>query len=233
MIQGKSILAVVPARGGSKGILRKNICDLGGKPLIAWTIESAKMSKYIDRLIVSSDDQEIMKVAETWGCEVPFVRPEELAQDHTPGIEPVLHAIRELPKYDYIMVLQVTSPLRTVADIDRCVENLFRSGKESCASVAEVKQNPYWMYFLGEKNQMEPILQASKNYYQRQKLPKVYILNGAIYIAKKEFVLKNKTFVTRETLGYNMPIERSLDIDNEDDLKYIEMIVRENRKSII
>lgn len=119
------ILAIIPARGGSKGVPRKNIRDLAGKPLIAWTIEEAKKSKYITRLILSSEDEEIIEAAKKYGCEVPFVRPIELAQDNTPGIEPVLHAIEKCPGYDYVLLLQPTSPLRTVEDIDGCIEFLL------------------------------------------------------------------------------------------------------------
>nr|HPK54819.1 acylneuraminate cytidylyltransferase family protein [Smithellaceae bacterium] len=117
MIQGKTVLAIIPARGGSKGIPRKNITNLAGKPLIAWTIEEAKKSKYIDRLILSSEDNEIIQVAKEWGCEVPFIRPRELAEDDTLGIEPVLHALNTIKKkYDYVVLLQPTSPLRSVDD---------------------------------------------------------------------------------------------------------------------
>jgi CMP-N,N'-diacetyllegionaminic acid synthase len=119
MFEGKTILAIVPARGGSKGVPRKNIRLLAGKPLIAWTIDEAKKSRYIDRLILSSEDDEIIEVAREFGCEIPFKRPDELAQDDTPGIESVIHAINTLEeKYDFVVLLQPTSPLRTVEDID-------------------------------------------------------------------------------------------------------------------
>ena len=121
MIEGKKVLAVIPARGGSNGVPRKNIIDVGGKPLIAWTIEEARKSKYIDRLILSSDDREIIEIAKRWGCEVPFEQPAEMARDGTPGIAPVLHAIEMLPDYDYVVLLQPTSPLRQVEDVDGCI----------------------------------------------------------------------------------------------------------------
>lgn len=141
------ILAIIPARGGSKGVPRKNIRELAGKPLIAWTIEEAKKSKYIDRLILSTEDDEIIEVAKQYGCEVPFKRPIELAQDDTPGIDPVLHAIEQCPGYDYVVLLQPTSPLRTVDDIDGCIEQLLSSdGTNFCVSVTEPEKSPYWMY---------------------------------------------------------------------------------------
>ena len=113
-----SFLAVIPARGGSKGVPRKNVRDLNGKPLIAWTIEEAKKSQYISNIILSSEDSEIIKEAKKYGCEVPFIRPMKLAQDDTPGIDPVLHAINQCPGYDYVVLLQPTSPLSKAEDID-------------------------------------------------------------------------------------------------------------------
>lgn len=226
MIGGKSILAIIPARGGSKGIPRKNIRDLAGKPLIAWTIEEAKKSKYIDRTIISSDDDEIMEFAKKWGGDVPFKRPAELARDESPGIDAILHAIEQFPQYAYIMMLQATSPFRKVEDIDGCLEHFIKSNSQACVSVVEAEQNPYWMYFLDEENKMMPILETKENLYQRQKLPKVYLLNGAVYVATREFVLENKTFVTKETVGYEMVREHSIDIDNEDDFQYVEKILK-------
>ena len=146
MISGKSILAIIPARGGSKGIPRKNIKLLAGKPLIAWTIDEAKKSIYIDRLILSSEDEEIIRIAKEWGCEAPFIRPAELAEDNTPGIDVVIHAIDALKeKYDYLVLLQPTSPLRKVEDIDRCIETCIDRNVPACISVSETMNHPYWM----------------------------------------------------------------------------------------
>lgn len=126
MINGKKVLAIIPARGGSKGIPKKNIKPLNGKPLIAWTIEEAKKSVYIDKLIVSTDCEEILEVAKEFGAEVPFKRPAELAQDDTPSVELILHAIDYLSGYDYITLLQPTSPLRVVKDIDQCISKTIK-----------------------------------------------------------------------------------------------------------
>jgi len=184
VINGKSVLAIIPARGGSKGVPRKNIRLLAGKPLIAWTIGEAKKSKYIDRLILSSEDEEIIQVAREWGCEAPFVRPKELAQDDTPGIEPVLHAIDILnDKYDYVVLLQATSPLRTANDIDGCIETCTFSNKQPCVSVTEVSEHPYWMYTINSSNHLDQFVKQRNEIYRRQELPKVYILNGAVYVA--------------------------------------------------
>jgi len=227
MIHEKTVLAIIPARGCSKGIPRKNIRILAGKPLIAWTIEEAKKSKYIDRLILSSEDDEIIKVAKNYGCEVPFVRPPELAKDDTPGIEPVLHALNTLKeKYDYVVLLQPTSPLRSVDDIDSCIENCFLSKAPSCVSVTEVDQHPFWMYAIDTSKNLAPIMQQHNNAFRRQDLPPVYILNGAIYIAESNFLANNRSFLTTMTKAYIMPHERSSDIDNDTDLKLCEMLMK-------
>lgn len=208
------ILAIIPARGGSKGVPRKNIRDLAGKPLIAWTIEEAKKSRYIDKLILSSEDDEIIEVAKQYGCEVPFKRPLELAQDDTPGIEPVLHAIEQCPGYDYVVLLQPTSPLRTVEDIDGCIEKLLNNNADFCVSVTEPEKSPYWMYTL-EEDRMVPLLPQDELVARRQDLPKVYALNGAVYVAKTRCLIIEKSFLVKDTLAYIMKSERSLDIDNE------------------
>jgi CMP-N,N'-diacetyllegionaminic acid synthase len=131
MIGERKVLGLIPARGGSKGVARKNIREVRGKPLIAWTIEEARRSIYLDRLVLSSEDTEIMEIARSFGCEVPFRRPEELAADDTPGIDPVLHALRELPGFDYVALLQPTSPLRTAEDIDGCIERCVAKRRAS------------------------------------------------------------------------------------------------------
>lgn len=229
MYKGKKILAIIPARGGSKGVPRKNIKMLAGKPLIAWTIEDAKKSKFIDMCIVSTEDEEIKSVAEAWGGNVPFMRPVELAQDDTPGIEPVLHAIKMMPGYDFIVLLQVTSPLRTVEDIDGAIAYCLDRDFESCVSVAEVEHSPYWMYRMDEQKRLQSILKISKEEsYQRQKLPKVFQLNGAVYVSSVAFVQRAREFIGEETLGYVMPQERSYDIDTMADFEIAEVLIKKN-----
>lgn len=232
MINGKSVLAVIPARGGSKGVPRKNIREVAGKPLIAWTIEEAQKSKYIDRLILSSDDAEIIEVARAWGCEAPFVRPAELARDETPGIDPVLHALTLLPGYEIVVLLQTTSPLRSVADIDGCIEQCIAGNANACVTVTPVEQSPYWMYTLGNGGAMQPLIRTDKSFARRQDLPNAYILNGAVYAAKSEWLRQRKTFVSDETLAFVMPQERSLDIDTELDLQIMNLRYQEVKNAI-
>ncbi len=227
MIQGKTVLAIIPARGGSKGIPRKNVKLLAGKPLIAWTIEEAKKSKYIDKLILSSEDAEIIKVAQKWGCEAPFVRPPELARDDTPGIEPVLHALNALKeKYDYVVLLQPTSPLRQVDDIDGCIEACFDANALSCVSATEVTQHPYLMYTIDHEGALRELIHRRETIHRRQDLPTVYVLNGAIYLAASEWLQQNRSFLKPDTKAYVMSRERSLDIDDLIDFKIAEFILQ-------
>ena len=226
MINGHKILAVIPARGQSKGVPRKNLRMVGGKPLIAWTIDAAKRSSYIDRLILSSEDVEIISISTQLGCEVPFVRPVELAQDDTPGIDPVLHAIEETPGYDYVVILQPTSPLRTTADIDGCIEHCISNDAKACVSLSEVVQHPQWMYTLGEQDCLVPLIADGRVYARRQDLPRVFTLNGAVYVSECNWLRLQQTFLSENTVGYVMPQERSLDIDQEMDLKICDALLR-------
>ena len=227
MIEDKKILAVIPARGGSKGVPRKNIKLLAGEPLIAWTIKAAENSKYIDRVVLSSEDEEIIKIAQELGCDVPFMRPNSLAQDDTHGIEPILHAIDNCQGYDYVMMLQPTSPLRLTEDIDGCIEKFAKEKAKSCVSVCEPAKSPFWMYTIDNINQLEPTLPELSLVPRRQDLPSVYALNGAIYIAKTKWLLENKNFISSETIGYVMPTSRSYDIDTLEDFKICELFLKE------
>ena len=229
MIGDMSILAVIPARGGSKGVLRKNVRDLAGKPLIAWTIEEAGKSAYIDRLVVSTEDQEIADISAQWGGEVPFLRPYDLARDDTPGIAPVIHMLTTIrPQYDLVVLLQPTSPLRAVEDIDGAIELLYNQKAKACVSVVEPDKSPYWMFSLDAKNQLVPLLEG--DYACRQDIPVAYALNGAVYVAEVSWLLQNNTFLSPETCAYIMPQERSLDIDTETDLAISAIILSGDSK---
>jgi CMP-N,N'-diacetyllegionaminic acid synthase len=220
MIEGKTVLGIIPARGGSKGLPRKNILNIAGKPLIAWTIEEARKSKYIDRVILSSEDEEIIQVAISWGCEVPFKRPKELAEDHSRTNEVISDVLIKLStRYDYIVLLQPTSPLRTVEDIDGCIERCVKNRNNACVTVSETEKSPHWMYYLNSSDSMQPLLNSESANLSRQDLPKVYALNGAVYVAQCQWFIENKSFLTDETLAYIMPKERSVDIDTKLDFQ--------------
>lgn len=217
MIANKKVLAIIPARGGSKGVPRKNIRDVAGKPLIAWTIEEAQKSRYIDRIVVSTEDREIADVVRLLGGEVPFMRPSELAQDDTPGITPVIHMLTTLqPAYDLVVLLQPTSPLRTFEDIDGAIDLLVNQKARACVSVAEPDKSPYWMYSVDGAGYLVPLLKS--DYACRQDIPPVYALNGAVYVAEVDWLLQKQIFVSDETVAYIMSKKCSIDIDTETDL---------------
>ena len=218
MIGSLSVLALITARGGSKGLPGKNIRPVRGRPLLAYTVDAARGATAVDRVVLSSDDEAIMKVARDCGCEVPFKRPAHLATDEAGSIDVVLHALDELPGHDLVILLQPTSPMRTPADIDAACKQLLESGAQACVSVALAEQSPYWMYRVSDSQHLQPLLELPAGATRRQDLPPVYTLNGAIYVARNEWLRRSRTFVTTQTVAYRMPVERSIDIDTMDDL---------------
>lgn len=231
MIENEEIVAIIPARGGSKGIKNKNIKLLAGKPLISYTIEEACKSKYIDRVIVSTDDEKIVEVSLKYGAEVPFLRPKELAQDDTPGIEVILHAIKWLEEKEnykpkYVMCLQCTSPLRRVHHIDKAIEMIKEKQAPALVSVCESEVNPYWMKVMDKNNRLIDFIKTNANFYRRQDLPTIFRLNGAIYIAEREILLERKTWFLEETIGYIMERYSSIDIDDIVDFQFAEFLIK-------
>jgi CMP-N,N'-diacetyllegionaminic acid synthase len=220
-----SVLALIPARGGSKGIPRKNIKSLAGKPLIGWTIDAAKQASCVDRIVVTTDDVEIAAVARGLGAEVPFMRPAELAADETPGIAPVLHALKQLPDFEWVLVLQPTSPLRTYSDIEAIWQLCQSSVTPSAVSITEVLKHPYWMYVQDDQGKLQPFIPVRSDITRRQDLPAAYALNGALYLAKTEWLLQQGGFIGPETIGYVMPPERSADLDTEHDWRWVEFLI--------
>ena len=228
MYKNRSILAIIPARGGSKGLPGKNLRELCGKPLLAWSIGQAEKSKYIDDIIVSSDDDRIINVAKRYGARVPFKRPKYLATDKASGINVILQALAWLEEhgelFDMVVVLQPTSPLRAAKDIDQAIELLFKARAQAVVSLCPAEHNPLWMNTLPESGCMKAFLpkQALAN---RQKLPQFYRLNGAIYIISGAYLKKCRTFYGDKTYAYIMPIERSVDIDTLLDFNFAEFLM--------
>jgi CMP-N,N'-diacetyllegionaminic acid synthase len=219
MIGGLRVLAIIPARGGSKGIPRKNIRSLAGKPMLVWTVEQARASRYIDRTILSSEDDEVIRIARAAGCDVPFVRPVELAADDTPGIEPALHALRSLPGFDVAVLLQVTSPLRTPDDIDGAIEKCLAADGQSVVSVTPVPRHASMLFELGEGDRLRTPSGHSpvRTILARQLLPPMFELNGAVFLGRVSTLERDRSFLNEGTVGFVMPVERSLDIDTEGD----------------
>lgn len=226
----KKILAIIPARGGSKGVPKKNIKELKGKPLIDYTIESAKKSKYIDRVLVSTEDEEIAKVSKRSGAEVPYLRPSQLSQDNSPTIDCVIHMVnwlKENENYipDYVCLLQCTSPLRTYEDIDRAIEKALYLNMDGVVSVCEAEVNPYWTnVFKGDK--LEFFIKEGKQITRRQDLPAVYRVNGAVYLIKTDVLIEKNTFLTDNMSGYIMSNKSSVDIDTEIDFKFAQLLLK-------
>lgn len=226
MIENAKVLGLITARGGSKGVPRKNVRMVGGKPLIAWTIDAALKSKTIDHLILSSDDEEIISVAREWGCEVPFVRPDELASDTAGNVDVVRHALQQEGEgYDYVVLLQPTSPLRTSEDIDATVELCHARDTPTCVTVCAVDKTPYWMFKVDENSCLEPLFPIEQMPVNRQAANPVYMLNGAVYVSRNNHIIKGGGFVSSETVAHIMPPERSLDIDTEQDLALMEFSI--------
>ena len=224
MINQESVLAIIPARGGSKGLKDKNIKPLAGKPLIAWTIQAALNSAYIDRVIVSSDSKAIIDTAKQYGAEAPFTRDKSLAEDESPTFDVIWDVLQRYPGYDWVVLLQPTSPLRIAEDIDAAIDCCIKRMAPACISVCLSSESPHWMYTLDAKNHMHA-LYNEELIYQRQKLPKIYSLNGAVYVARREWLLEQKRFISPETTAYEMPQERSVDVDNIIDFLLAETII--------
>jgi N-acylneuraminate cytidylyltransferase len=224
VINGKRFLGIIPARGGSKGVPGKNIRPVGGKPLIAWTIEAARSSKYLDRVVLSSDDASIASIALAHTCEVPFIREPNLATDTASTIDVVLDALTRCPGYEWVVLLQPTSPLRSADDIDRAIEQCLELGAPACVSVCLARESPYWMFNVGQTARLTPLLPDVKA-TRRQDLPSAYSLNGAIYVAEVDWLSRERRFVTSETVAYVMPAERSIDIDTETDFLILKFLL--------
>jgi len=229
---GIDVVAVVVARGGSKGLPKKNVLPLVGKPLIAWTISKALQSKSFNRIIVSTDDEEIAHIAQKWGAEVPFMRPPELAQDDSSVvavIEQALHWLeeneRQLP--NYVMLLQPTSPLRTAADIKEAIDIAQRHNAVAVVSVSLAKQHPYISKRILDDGTLTDYVPNDMTDLRRQVLPPAYALNGAIYLSRSKSLLDLRTFWPEGTYAHIMPAERSIDIDTPWDFHLAELILRE------
>lgn len=225
------ILGVVPARGGSRGIPRKNIRPLCGRPLLAWTADVARAAASLDRVVLTTDDPEIAAVGREVGLEVPFLRPAELARDDTPGVAPVVHALDWLAEHDgyradAVMLLQPPSPLRRVEHIEEAVALFERSGADCVMSVCQPDYHPYWMKVIRD-GVVAPFMTEGARYNARQELPPVYRTNGAIYLARAALVRDRKTFELDRTVPYVMAREDSVNIDDEFDWWIAEHRLRE------
>ena len=225
------ILGIIPARGGSKGIPNKNITDFSGKPLIAWTIKAALDSNSLDKIIVSTDNQRIAEISSSIGAEVPFIRPSHLSGDDAAAIDVDIHAINWLENNenfyaDYIVHLQPTSPFRLAEDIRNAIDLAIKKKADSVVSLCAVSEHPYWMKLVSNDGKITNFLNE-KQVNNRQKLPVVYRLNGAIYIARTHLLQEKRTWFFEQTYAYIMARQSSIDIDEPFDLKIARLLVSE------
>lgn len=220
MNKGKSFLGIIPARGGSRRLPRKNVLNLGDKPLIAWTIEAALGCQFLDEVMVTTEDTEIAEVAKQYGANVPFIRPTVLAKDISTSIDTVKHAI-DFYKYewgkhfDFIVLLQPTSPLRNSQHISEAIELLISKNADAIISVCEVDHSPLWMNTLPADHSMTGFIRDEIKNTRSQDLPKNYRLNGAIYICRTDLLMKENTFfIADNVFAYIMNNNVSVDIDD-------------------
>lgn len=230
------IVGLITARGGSVSVPRKNVRLLAGKPLIAWVIEAALHSQGLSRVIVSTDDEEIAAIARRWGVEVPFRRPAELAGPDSSHISVVEHAIHWLAEHensrpDYMMLLQPTSPLCTAEDIDAAIEIARKRDAIAVVSLCETDHHPYLVKRILADGTLEDLIPTDIPYLRRQVLPSAYVLNGAIYLNRRESLLGDRVFVPRGTYPYIMPRERSLDINTMADFYLADLILRDRDRT--
>lgn len=230
MINGKCCLGVIPARGGSKRLPRKNIMLLADKPLIQWTIEAGLDSLVIDRLIVSTDDIEIAEVAHACGADVPFMRPAELGADHSNSYVVLEHAYRTLKElgedYAYIAMLQPTSPFRTARHIDNAANLLEEKGADGVLGVTEIGHPVQWCNTLPESLEMDGFINVSDMNCPSQQFDKRYCLNGAIYITSVDRMLKENSHVYGSSMfAFIMDRRDSIDIDNAFDFEIANLLI--------
>lgn len=231
-------LGIIPARGGSKTVTKKNIRPLVGMPLIAYTIKAAQQSKFIERLCVSTDSPEIANVAKSYQAPVPFFRPDDLAQDNTPDRPVLVHATKwfienENLHPECVALLRPTTPFKTAELIDRAVEKLFSTGADSVRSVTEVEgiHHPYWMYKKDDQDRAQPVIDGVKleKYYQRQLLPPIFRLNGVIDVIRTSVLLENQTLYGQDMRLMEIPEALSIDIDTMLDFQYCELILKNGK----
>ena len=231
MILGLSVLAIVPARAGSKGLQGKNTRILEGKPLIQYSIEAAIQSNYIDNIVVSTDSAECIEIASKLGLDTPFTRPDHLCGDEVPSAEVIKHAIEffqaKNKKYDLFVLLEPTSPLRTSSDIDAALELMLKQGNKSLVSVCLAEdQHPNFMFELNKSGTLKPWSNKSFMPTRRQDVSPAFFLEGSVYISYIQSFIENETFCHEDTAAFIMPKFKSFEIDDIVDFYCVEAVMR-------
>lgn len=241
MISNKSILFLIPARGGSKGLPGKNIRTMVGKPLIAWTIETAlAMKNYFDsRIVVSTDSKEIAEVSKSFGAEIPFMRPDELALDNSTSIDVVLHAIDFFEQknihFDLVCMLEATSPQRDIEDLKAAINLLLNTrGAESVVGVCRSESgHPAFLAKKDDKNFISPLKGDTFKFLRRQEIDDVYFFEGSLYISYIESIKTKKSFYHDKTLGFEMPKWKSFEVDDMTDFLVIETLMKARQNGML
>ena len=235
MKYNNNILGLILARSGSKGIKQKNISKLCGKPLIAWTINSALKSKRLTDVILSTDSTTIAKIGKKFGADVPFIGPLKFSKDKSPSIDAIEHAIKWLRKkgknYEFVVLLEPTSPLRDHNDIDLAINKIIKLKAQSLVSVSKaVALHPAYLYKKTKAEKIKPFKTYKKKYIRKQDIEPVYFMEGTIYISKVSTLLKKKTFCHKNTLMYEVPKWKSFEIDDSLDLILVRAIIQNKQK---
>ena len=218
------VLGIIPARGGSKGIPRKNIVPVGGKPLLAYTASAALSASRLDRVILSTEDEEIAEIGRSFGLEVPFIRPKALAQDDTPTLDVLQHAVRMLgemaEEYDVIVTLQPTTPFRRASDINGALDLLESTGADSVVSLVHPGGiHPFKMKTLDDDGWVgEPNFARGKAHLPRQALPSFWLLEGSLYITRWRVLMEENRILGERTQSWIVPRERTVNLDTTFDL---------------
>jgi CMP-N,N'-diacetyllegionaminic acid synthase len=229
------VLAIIPARGGSKGVYRKNIKQLNGTPLIEYTIQAAKQSSLITRYMVSTEDEEIADVSRSAGADVPFLRPKSLAQDDSKVIDTCMFVLEKLKQDEgyepnIVILLQPTSPLRKAHHLDEAIRLYIKKSADSVLSVCEVEHPPSLLLKISQNGgELIPLLNREEMFKNRQEFEKTYTLNGAIYVFSPHFLREELSFYGEKTYPYLMSVEESIDIDTEIDFELASILLKKGK----
>lgn len=231
-IDGRQVFALVPARGGSKGIFKKNLTIINGRPLVEFTLNAAKESEHVDRVYLSSDDQDILGVGKDMGVEC-LLRPDEYATDNASANDVVYDFINQYPSVSaetYLVYLQPTSPLRSALHIDDALSGMVRNGYHTLMSVVEMDKSPYKTFLINDKGQLISLFEEKLSNARRQDLPKTYVPNGAIYIFRISDFIEHRGFPSNGSMPYIMNADDSIDIDSKEHIHHVERIISERSR---
>lgn len=232
--KNNKILVIIPARGGSKRLPHKNIKLLNGKPMIAYSIAAALKSKYVDRVVVSTDDKKTARIAKRYKADVPFLRPAYLATDNATVVSVMKHAVNHYQKNenynpDLVVLMHLTTPLVLADDIDKAIEKITQTKANSCISICEISERPEWMFKIKEGDKAVPFIRLSdEKHSSKQMLPQIFKVNGAVYVTRIDILMKKSKIIDENSLVATfMPRERSVDVDELMDFKLAGVLMRD------